>query len=62
MNNPVRTGSAVLLLLPYVLFVGGVLAAAKLGGTPNGTVPTIEALSVAAIGLLWTVLRHRRKL
>lgn len=50
----------ILLLLPYAMLVGGVLAAAKVGTVPGGAVAAIQALSVAAVGLLWIALRTRR--
>lgn len=54
--NPIQTGRMILALLPYTLFVGGVLAAAKVGG-----VAAVEALSVAGIGLIWVAVRHRHR-
>lgn len=58
--NPVRTGRLILALLPYALFGGGVLAAAKVGTAPGGAYPAIEALGVASVGFIWVALRHRR--
>jgi hypothetical protein len=58
--NPVRTGRAILILLPYVLFLGGILAAAKVGGSPGGAFAALQALGVAGVGLVWAALRGRR--
>ena len=59
--NPVRAGRAVITVLPYVLFLGGVFAAAKLGGTPGGGTATLQALGIAGVGLAWAAIRGRRR-
>lgn len=58
--NPVRTGRVILALMPYALFLGGVLAAAKVAGTHGGTSAALQALGIAGVGLVWVALRHRR--
>lgn len=57
--NPVRAGRAILVLLPYVLFLGGLLAAAKVGG-PGGATAALQALGIAGVGFVWAALRGRR--
>ena len=58
--NPIRTGRAFVLLLPYALVVGGLFAAAKVAGAPGGTGAASQALGVAALGGVWAWLRARR--
>jgi hypothetical protein len=58
--NPIRTGRAVLFLLPYVLIVAGVLVAGQKAGSPGGTAGALQALAVAAVGVIWAYLRARR--
>jgi hypothetical protein len=58
--NPVRAGRAILVLLPYALFLGGVLAAAKVGGAPGGAAAALQALGVTGVGFVWAALRGRR--
>lgn len=59
--NPVRTGRVILALMPYALFMGGVLAAAKLAGAPGGAPAALQALGIAGMGLVWGAVRHRRR-
>jgi hypothetical protein len=51
----------ILFLLPYVMLVGGILAAAKLGAAPGGAGASVQALGIAALGLVWVALRARHR-
>jgi hypothetical protein len=56
--NPIRTGRTILFFLPYVLIVSGILAASKIAGA---TGVALQALGVAAVGVLWAWRRGRQK-
>lgn len=58
--NPVRTGRAILLLLPFVLIVSGILVGGDVIGRPGGTHVAIQALSVSVVGAVWACLRNWR--
>lgn len=56
----IRIGSAIVILLPYILIVAGILTAGKAAGSPGGTIVALQALGVAGIGVVWSYLRNSR--
>ncbi|MGW6454755.1 hypothetical protein ACWF94_02305 [Streptomyces sp. NPDC055078] len=58
--NPSTAGRTIIFLLPYVLLLGGILAAGKVAGAPGGTTAVFQALGVATVGGVWVWLRARR--
>uniref|UniRef100_UPI003D71EE5D hypothetical protein n=1 Tax=Streptomyces tricolor TaxID=68277 RepID=UPI003D71EE5D len=58
--NPIRTGRAILFLLPYILIVTGILVAGEKASTPGGATGALQALAVAVFGMLWACGRARR--
>ncbi|MCK1812743.1 hypothetical protein MTQ13_00360 [Streptomyces sp. XM4011] len=56
----IRRGRIIRSLFPYFLVVMGILVAGKVAGSPGSTLALLQALGVAAIGVVWSYVRARR--